>query len=292
MYLTYSSQDFPLAPLRDLMFRVLVVAFAVSCLAPCGWAQTQPAPAAAAPAQATKPPAKKPAAKKTSAKPVAPADNGPCQIGVISDIGDQFVVQNVGFTVFGNERSEVPTKGWGLDDLVIARVRAAAGPGVTVRRIAYAKDAFAELERPGSFFRDMKAELSNAVRQIASGSNCERYVLVQRSMSRFSNLNQSVRGIGVVHWVYRTFLFALSHVRIYDGQSFEVIKQSAAATDDEPLVARVLMSNPIRGPNRELDKEAFPSNPAEATSNPAFRDGARALLTTSLDNILPAMLRP
>src|SRR5262245_54625189 len=252
MYLTCFSSGFPASfPPRALMFRVLVVAFAVSCLAPCGWAQTQPAPAAAAPAPATKPPA-----KKTSAKPVGRADNGPCQIGVISDIGDQFVVQNVGFTVFGNERSEVPAKGWGLDDLVIARVRAAAGPGVTVRRIAYAGDAFAELEKPGSFFRDMKAELSNAVRQIASGSNCERYVLVQRSTSRFSNLNQSVSGIGVVHWVYRTFLFALSYVRIYDGQSFEVIKQGAATIDDEPLVARVLMSNPIRGPNRELDKES------------------------------------
>jgi hypothetical protein len=274
------------------MFRFLVVAFAVSCLAPCGWTQTQPAPTPDAAASATKPPAKKPTAKKTSARPVGPAESGPCQIGVISDIGDQFVVQNVGFTVFGNERSEVPTRGWGLDDLVIARVRAAAAPGVTVRRIAYAKDAFAELERPGSFFRDVKAELSNAVRQIASGSNCERYVLVQRSTSRFSNLNQSVRGIGIVHWVYRTFLFALSYVQIYDGQSFEVIKQGAATTDDEPLVARVLMSNPIRGPNRELDKESFPSNPAEATSNPTFRDGVRALLTTSLDNTLPAMLRP
>jgi hypothetical protein len=106
------------------MFRFLVVAFAVSCLAPCGWAQTQPAPTPDAAASATKPPAKKPTAKKTSARPVGPAESGPCQIGVISDIGDQFVVQNVGFTVFGNERSEVPTRGWGLDDLVIARVRA------------------------------------------------------------------------------------------------------------------------------------------------------------------------
>jgi|SRR5690242_3779921 len=266
-----------------IAFGVLVLLFGAA-----GEAQTPPATSAPT-ASPAKPAPKKPAAKKTSAKP-GPADGGPCQIGVISDIGDQFVVQNLGFTVFGNERSEFPTKGWGLDDLVIARVRAAAGPGLTVRRIAYAKDAFTELERPGSFFRDMKAELSNAVRQIASGSNCERYVLVQRSTSRFSNLNQSVRGIGVVHWVYRTFLFALSYVRVYDGQSFEVIKQAAATTNDEPLVARVLMSNPIRGPNRELDKDAFPSNPAEATSNPAFRDGVRALLTTSLDNILPAML--
>lgn len=273
------------------MYRVLVVVCAVSFLAPCGWAQTPPAPAATAPAPATKPPAKKSVAKKTSAKPADPSDSGPCQIGVISDIGDQFVVQTVGFTVFGNERSEVPTRGWGLDDLVIARVRAAVGPGVTVRRIAHTKDAFAELERPGSFFRDMKAELATAVRQIASGTNCERYVLVHKSTSRFSNLNQSVHGIGIVHWVYRTFLFALSYVRIYDGQSFELIKQGAATTDDEPLVARVLMTNPIRGPNRELGKDAFPANPADATSSPAFREGVRALLTTSLDNTLPAMLR-
>jgi hypothetical protein len=269
------------------MFRVLVVAFALSCLARPGWAQTQPA---APPASATKPVAKKPVAKaKTAAKPAAPSDSGPCQVGVISDIGDQFVVQTVGITVFGNERSEVPTS-WGLDDLVVSRVRAAAGPGVRVRRIAHAKDAFSQLEQPGSFFRDMKAELSNAVRQIASGSNCERYVLVHRSTSRFSNLNQSVRGIGIVHWVYRTFLFALSYVRIYDGQSFEVIKQGAVVIEDEPLVSRIMMSNPIRGPNRELEKEAFPSAPAEAATDPALRDGARALLTTSLDNTLPAML--
>ena len=267
----------------------------VLLLGTAGEAQTPPAtspPAAPAPAKPAppKPTAKKPAAKKTSAKPISAADSGPCQIGVIADVGDQFVVQNVGFTVFGNERAEFPTRGWGLDDLVIARVRAAAGSGVTVRRIAYAKDAFAEQEQSGSLFRDRNAELRNAVHQIASGSNCERYVLVRRFTSRFSNLNQSVRGIGVVHWVYRTFLFALTHVIVYDGQSFEVIKQAAATTDDEPLIARVLMSNPIRGPNRELDKDAFPSNPAEAPNNAEFRDGVRALLTTSLDNTLPAML--
>jgi hypothetical protein len=274
------------------MFRVLVVAFALSCLAQSGWAQTQSAPANTAPAPATKPAVKKPAAKsKTVAKPAATADSGPCQVGVISDMGDQFVVQTVGLTVFGNERSEVPVGGWGLDDLVVARVRAAAGPGVRVRKIAHAKEAFAQLEGSGSFFRDMKSELSNVVRQIASGSNCERYVLANRFTSQFSNLNQSVRGIGIVSWAHRTFLFALSHIRIYDGQSFEVIKQATATIDDEPLVSRLLLLNPIRGPNRELDRSSFPSAPEEAATNPALRDGVRALLTASLDNTLPGMLR-
>jgi hypothetical protein len=274
------------------MYRVLLVALALSCLAESSREQTQPAPAVTAPAPAKKPPAKKPATKKASTKPAGPADTGPCQIGVISDIGDQFVVQTVGMTVFGNERSEIPVNGWGLDDLVLARVRAAAGPGVRVRKIAHAKDAFASLERPGSFFRDMKAELSGVVQQITSGSNCERYVLVTRGSSRFSNLNQSVRGMGIVFWVFRTFLFALSYVQVYDGQSFQVIKQAAAVVEDEPLVSRLLMTNPIRGPNRELEKEEFPSVPAEAANDPALRDGIRALLTASLDNTLPAMLRP
>jgi hypothetical protein len=274
------------------MFRVPPVAFALSLLVQSAWAQTQSAPAADAPEPAAKPAVKKSAAKpKTSAKPAGPTDGGPCQVGVISEMSDRFVVQTVGFTVFGNERSEVPIDGWGLDDLVVARVRAAAGPGVPVRKIAHTKDAFAQLNQPGSFFRDMKSELSNAVRQIASGSNCERYILVHSSSSRFSNLNQSVHGVGIVSWAHRTLLFALSYIRIYDGQSFEVIKQEAATTNDESLVSQALMLNPIRGPNRKLDRSAFPSAPAEAATNPALRDGVRALLTSSLDNTLPAMLR-
>ena len=274
------------------MFRALVVAFVLSCLVQSVWAQTQPAPANTAPAPATKPAAKKPTAKsKPVAKPAATADNGPCQVGVIPYIGDKFVVQTVGITVFGNEREEIPVTDWGLDDLVVARVRAAAGPGVRVRRIAYDKEAFAELERSGSFFRDMKSELSNALRQIASGSSCERYVLVNRYTSRFSNLNQSVRGVGIVNWGPRTLLFALSYIQIYDGQTFEVIKQAAAAIDDEPLVSRLLLMNPIRGPNKEVDSRSFPTL-AEAAANTTVRDDLRTLLKTSLDNTLPAMLRP
>src|SRR5207302_4166001 len=79
------------------------------------------------------PAAKKSAPKaKTSAKPAA--DSGPCQIGVIPVIGGTFVVQKVGLMVFGIELTEVSTSGWGLDDLVVARIRAAA-PGATVRKI-------------------------------------------------------------------------------------------------------------------------------------------------------------
>ena len=117
------------------MFRTISVACVRSWLATSGWAQAQPASGTAATPSAppAKTAAKKPAPKaKTAAKPPAPADTGPCQIGVIPAIGDKFVVQKVGFTVFGNEETAVQIDAWGLDDLVAARARAAA-PGIAVR---------------------------------------------------------------------------------------------------------------------------------------------------------------
>ena len=171
------------------------------------------------------------------------ADSGPCQIGVIPVIGDTFVVQKVGLTVFGNELTEVSTSGWGLDDIVVARIRAAA-PGVTVRKIIAAKDAFAAIKRPeglSGLFHDTNADLVAAVRQIVAGTHCKRYVLVRRYGSQFSNTNQSVRGVGIVSWAGRTYSFALTYIRVFDGEDFSIIKRGAASTDDESPISRALM---------------------------------------------------
>jgi hypothetical protein len=98
-----------------------------------------PAPSPAKPSPA-KPAAKKPAPPKPDAGAptvaAAAAQRGPC-IGVIPHIGDHFVVQTIGLGIFGNQLKEVPIGSWGLDDLVVARVRAAAGTRFAVRRIAY-----------------------------------------------------------------------------------------------------------------------------------------------------------
>jgi hypothetical protein len=149
------------------MIRSFAVALVLSCFVASAWAQAQPAPGTAITQAGTPAPklvAKKPAPKaKTSAKPTGPLESGPCQIGVIPVIGDQLVVQKVGLTVFGNEHTEVPIEAWGLDDLVIARVRAAIAPGTGVRRITYPKAAFAPScpravsQRPGRLDRHRAA---------------------------------------------------------------------------------------------------------------------------------------
>jgi hypothetical protein len=276
--------------------RIAIAAVLASSFVATGWAQsppTQPAPAASAPA---KPAAKKAAPKaKPAAKQPAAVGTGPCQIGVITIVGNVFGVQKIGFTVFGNEYTPVPIESWGLDDLAVARVRAAAA-GRVVRKIAYDKEELSRIGESKSFFRNLNDDVKQFVQRSAGNANCERYVLINRTRSRFSNLNQTVNGVGIVKWgnpiKERTYLFALTYIRVLDGQTFDIVKQSAAESDDEHAISRLLVLNPIRGPNHELDESLFPATPADAASNPAFREGIRSLLTTSLDRTLPGLLGP
>jgi hypothetical protein len=171
------------------MVRSFAVAVALCCLTSFALAQTQSIPPPSPTAAVAKPAAKKPAAKSNDAakQAAAPVDSGRCQIGVISALGDQFVVQKVGLTMFGNDRKEVPIGDWGLNELVVARVRAAAGGGTPVRSFAYPKDLFERHVEPGGLlFRNARTELNDSVRQVAAGANCERYVLVTRTTNQFA----------------------------------------------------------------------------------------------------------
>lgn len=136
---------------------------------------TPPAPA--------KPVAKKtaPKAKAATKQPVA-AETGSCRLGVISAVGDRFAVQKFGLTVFETEESEVAIDGWGLDDLVVARVRAATNNDPTVRRIAYPKGAFEPFYNQTSrFLPDPREGLPVIVRGITPTAKCVRYLVVTRS---------------------------------------------------------------------------------------------------------------
>ena len=115
----------------------------LSCLTASAWAQTQPRRARRQRSR-RRPSRRQESRAESQEQPQSHPDlpeSGPCRIGVISAVGDQFAVQKVGLTVFGNEETEVPVDAWGLDDLVVARDPRAAGSGIAVRRIAYAKGA-------------------------------------------------------------------------------------------------------------------------------------------------------
>ncbi len=254
----------------------------------------KPAPAKVSPAKPAlkKPAAPTPDAGAASADAAAAAQHGPC-IGVISHLGP-FVLQNIGMTVFTNEFKEVPIESWALDDLVVARVRAAAGTRIAVRRIAYAASAFDPFDHPASrLFRNANEDLKSVVQSIAPGGGCERYVVVIRGQSEFAGTNQRMEGLGVINrdslLLSRTYLFALTSIIVYDGHTFDVLKHGAGSTGEDKILSALLGTNPVRGPSREVKDFAWPPSP-DATAN--LRDQLRTLLADSLDKALPELLAP
>jgi hypothetical protein len=265
------------------MMRRHAVLLLALCLVPSAQAQTGQPPQAAATA---KPVAKKkPAPKATTASRPAPEVGGPC-IGVIPVLGDRFVVKKIGITVFGNEEKEIPVDNWGLDDLVVERVRAAVGPGMVVRRIPYAKGAFDSHDPGLGLFRTNEGKPVAVVQQVAGAAGCERYVVVVKSSRQFVG-NQGVYGIGVVSrgrpLVSRSDLYAVVRIYVHDGGNFAVLKSAEGSTSG---------SNFLTGaPTRDLDDSKWPE-PPEAANNPAMRAAARDLLADVLDKSLPALLGP
>ena len=257
------------------------------------WAQSAPAPQPAATSPA-KPTVKSATGKvgpkaRTGATRSTPAESGPCQIGVIPAIGDQFVVQKVGITVFGNEETEIPIPAWGLDDLVVARVRAAA-PGLLVRKLSYAKGTFDPYYRPPSMlFRDPRKDLANVVRQVAANARCERYVADTRFDGQFGGTNQVLNGIGVVNHgvgaLSSSVLFANVEATVFDGQTLDVVKRPL------PGLNAILSAGLVQDPLAKLDNADFPTTAADAANSATLRDRTRALLTSRLDRTLPAYLK-
>jgi hypothetical protein len=268
-----------------VMLRLAVVLLAFSLSLSAQAQTTQPSPSATKSAGNKKPSVKDGAAAGLSSQP-APSRGGPC-IGVIPLVGDRFSVQDIGLTVFGNEYKEIKVDNWGLDDLVVERVRAAAGPHLATRGILRTNPEVAALE-PGllrlSTQNDEK--LAEALRQVVGSVRCQRYVVVFRSTHQWVG-NQSVYGIGVVNHgraiVDNTTLHVLVRIFVHDGETLSVLKSAEGTTGG---------SNFISGPpQKRLGAAMWPATP-EAANNLAMRKAARELLAEVLDKTLPGLLAP
>ena len=252
-----------------MLCRFVSAIIVLSCFSATGRAQMPSAPPVAS--DVGKPLIKKPAKRKDM---VSAESGGPCHIGVIPIAGNLFLVQGWGV-------DRVATEGWDLDELVVSRVRAAA-PGRSVRRVPYtAAELIGEGQQP-SFFRETLKEFAQ---RIAGRVSCERYVVVHRHGG-----NSREFGIGISRYVLfdKAILYAMMKILVYDGRTFELIRQAPASLKDNFVKRRIGVAN---GPALEIDLSAFPDKPADVARNPMLRDGVRALLTQSLDNTLPAMLR-
>jgi hypothetical protein len=263
-------------------------------------AQTVPTPAPKSlPAKPTKPPPAKPAAKKPAPPmPEAAAQSGPC-IGVLPHIGESFALETYGITIFGNDYKEIPIDSWGLDDLVVARVRAAAGPRFAVRRMAYPANAFATFDHPPPFHNG-ENDLKEIAQTASRAGGCERYIVAVRDAIRIGDSNIIVRGIGIFHRgglidrFNSDILVVLTALDVIDGRSFEIVKRGyGGIADEDTLVDRLRRGfsyeTPVHGPSRKLEDFPWPPTPDALAG---LREPTRALLATSLDAALPRLLAP
>ena len=285
----------------DVMARLVVPAAVVWCFSISAWAQTKSGP----PGTETAGPSVKQANSKTTTrreatgKP-APVVGGSCDVGVVVTTGDEFTVLTTGLTVFQNKKMVVPIPGWGLNDLIFARTRAAIPAGMSVLRIPYNPTKFLPRDESKDtlkdrLFRDLNAELAEYMRQVAKGTNCRHYIQILNSISPIGSSNYTVRGFGILNQDVvlgrRIYLYALAFIRIFDGRDYSVVRQSSALINmHHSLAVQRLLGKQIGGPYRELPAESFPTRPEDAAANPALRDDVRAMLTESLDKTLPLLL--
>ena len=277
------------------MFRsVAAVTILVSCFTAAGWAQTPSTtepPAATAP---VKPVAKKTAPKaKAAAKQPAAAEAGPCRLGVISAVGDRFAVQKFGLTVFETEESEAAVDGWGLDDLVVARVRAATNNEPTVKRIAVPKGAFHPFYNPTSrFLPDPREGLPAIVRGITPTAKCDRYLVVTRSKGQVPGTNLLLDGVGAYNRgigsvLRHSHLFAHIALSMLDGVTYERINRPFAGVGARLAAGLRITEDPLT----KLDNSLFPESTAAVQGNATLRERTRTLIAANLDQVLPDYLK-
>jgi hypothetical protein len=263
----------------------------MSCFTATGWAQAPSTNPAASPP--SKPATKKAAPKAKAAAKQPVVETGPCRLGVISALGDRFSVQKFGLTIFETEGSEVPMDGWGLDDLPLARVRAAIGADPGVRRIAYPKGAFEPYYNPKSrFLPDPNEGLPAIVRSITANANCERYLVITKYNGMVPGTKLEINGIGAYSQGIGSFarhyhLFANVAMSMYDGTTYEKISRSLAAFGASFAGGLGLTEDPLT----KLDDSLFPDPPESASSSATLKERTRALVSARLDRMIPGYLQ-
>ena len=202
-------------------------------------------------------------------------------------------MQKFGLTVFETEESEVAVDGWGLDDLVVARVRAATNNDPTVKRIAYPKSAFEPFYNQTSrFLPDPREGLPAIVRSITPTAKCDRYLVVTRSKGQVPGTNLMLDGIGAYNRgvgsiLRHSHLFANIALSMLDGITYERINRPFAGVGARLAAGLRITEDPLT----KLDNSLFPELTSAVAGNAALRERTKTLIAANLDQMLPDYLK-
>lgn len=243
-----------------------------------------PAAVAAEPAPAAKSSAKK------KGPPASTASDTRESVGIVSNIGDQFTVQEIGITAFGNEKRAEPIESWGMDALVTAKASAAVQARFKAVPVKLSPAARAALVPPAfTLFGRSSEHVCDVLRKETAGQSFKYYLWVLPGDSAYGATNQSVRGLGIVHQGGvgggKTYVHAIFDVEILDGRTCESIRREIPPTTEGGFFTN------IHGPAQEVDGSWMPA-PSTVAQNARLKDTVRSLAGNGLAATLPKLLAP
>jgi hypothetical protein len=211
------------------------------------------------------------------------------QVGIISAFGDKFHLQKVGVTVFGNESNEFSAAAWGIDDLVVTKVRTALGQRFDIRPVTYQRSAFYEPNSGGIGAATRAAGIAADTRAAGATGGVDAYVVITRGFSKVGATNQFVNGLGIIEasspiYASSYFIYALYGVSIVDARTFAskgiVSARMPGESQINPLPTTFLI-----GPHRKADQSWWPTS-RDAASNQRLKGAVVELIDQSLSYTL------
>ncbi|UFZ08276.1 hypothetical protein LQG66_08025 [Bradyrhizobium ontarionense] len=174
-------------------------------------------------------------------------------VGIVSAVGDQFILARAGLTGLDNGSRHVPIASWGLDDLIVQEVGKALSVRFQVQPITYPRAAFATIQDSAVAAVNLVRDdpFKKLVRTEVSPQGLDAYIVITRAKANFGGSNRKVEGVGLITYstVLESFglLHALYEIRVFDGKTFDIIEKLAAGPSDDASSVR------LAGPSLVLD---------------------------------------
>lgn len=174
-------------------------------------------------------------------------------VGIVSAVGDQFILARAGLTGLDNSSRHVPIASWGLDDLIVREVAKALSTRFRVQAVTYPRAAFATMQDSAipavNLVRD--DPFRTLVRTEVSPQGLDAYIVITKAKANFGGSNRKVEGMGLITYstVLESFslLHALYEIRVVDGRAFDIIERLPAGPSDAASSVR------LAGPSLVID---------------------------------------
>jgi hypothetical protein len=160
-------------------------------------------------------------------------------VAVISAIGDELELRQVGLMVFSNAATPVSIRDWNLDDAIEKTVGAALSSRFTVVLVPHDRASFASI-RPG-MFNSFEHQAGRLIAAMPAGA-VDAYVVVFRMTLQdpIMGTNQNLDGIGFYHHGLGfghaiNAIYAFYAVGVFDAKTGEMLRSGGAESTMKTL---------------------------------------------------------